>query len=85
MSNHHNHHNHPSHIHNFFNKHTAVAILLIIVGSFAAGYYVAKHAPWCNGEFRMFKYKQEVNQNTDNWSTMLEGSPYEEGVDYSAQ
>lgn len=39
-----NHHNHPTHVHNFFNKHTAFAILVIIVGCFLAGYFVGKNS-----------------------------------------
>jgi hypothetical protein len=37
MSSHHTHH---SHVHNFFNKHTAWAIFILVAGCFTAGLYV---------------------------------------------
>jgi hypothetical protein len=78
-----NHHNHPSHIHNFFNKHTALAILLLVVGSFVAGYFVARHSSWNDyGNKYMYKGRRST-QGTFN--TMPVGAPYEDGVDYSAQ
>ncbi|MFA7315422.1 MAG: hypothetical protein WC059_01300 [Candidatus Paceibacterota bacterium] len=39
-----NHHTHESHSHNFINKHTAPAILLLIIGCFLAGYFLGQHS-----------------------------------------
>ncbi len=38
-----NHHTHESHSHNFINKHTAPAILLLVLGCFTAGYFLGQY------------------------------------------
>ncbi|MES2930398.1 MAG: hypothetical protein V4665_01290 [Patescibacteria group bacterium] len=68
-----NHHNHPSHIHNFLNRHTAFAILILIVGCFVAGYFIGKYSTereygisrdrWDMSESRHYR-----DQGMKNWN-----------------
>jgi hypothetical protein len=59
------HHNHQSHNHDFINKHTAFAILVLIVVCFIAGYLVGRDGKtfrrsnmhdWSQSEIMFYKF-----------------------------
>lgn len=51
-----NHHNHPSHTYEFMNKHTALGILILIIGCYMAGYFVGS----MHASHKVYKYSAEM-------------------------